>query len=551
MAVLHQDDTATEAVDSPPRKVRMTRSVYRRVGIASAIMMASIFLSRVVGLLREMVIAYSGGVGREVDAYQVAFVLPEILNHIAASGFLSVTFIPIFAGYIAEGKEEEGWRAFSAILTVFGLLLVVLIAVAEIAAGRLVGWVAPGLGDPATVADAVRMTRIILPAQFFFFAGGLLMAVQFAREKFAVPALAPLLYNGGIIAGGLLLSGRLGMEGFAWGVLAGAIVGNFFLQYRGAKGVGLRYRFSLDFRHPALRTYIRLTLPLMVGLTMMFSTEFFFKFFGSYLPHGGISALNYGLRVMLALVAFFGQAVGVASFPFLARMAAENRIGELSQLLDDTLRYLSLVVPCSVLLIVLRHEVVSILFQRGRFDAAAAELTARILPYLLAGAFAFAAQTLVARGYYAVKDTFFPALYGTLAVLVSLPAYRACLHLLGIEGVALAVSLSAALQVVVLYALWNRRVGNRHAGRVYAAFGRQALLALPLGVLVYWIKVWLFGSFEPLGLGGSLLAVFVVSTLFCSGIVAIGYRLGLEEVVETVKRVRSRMRRRKSGAGSG
>ena len=551
MAVLHQDDTATEAVDSPPRKVRMTSSVYRRVGIASAIMMASIFLSRVVGLLREMVIAYTGGVGREVDAYQVAFVLPEILNHIAASGFLSVTFIPIFADYIAEGKEEEGWRAFSAILTVFGLLLVVLIAVAEIAAGRMVGWVAPGLGDPATVADAVRMTRIILPAQFFFFSGGLLMAVQFAREKFAVPALAPLLYNGGIIVGGLLLSGRLGMEGFAWGVLAGAIVGNFFLQYRGAKGVGLRYRFSLDFRHPALRTYIRLTLPLMVGLTMMFSTEFFFKFFGSYLPHGGISALNYGLRVMLALVAFFGQAVGVASFPFLARMAAENRIGELSQLLDDTLRYLSLVVPCSVLLIVLRHEVVSILFQRGRFDAAAAELTARILPYLLAGAFAFAAQTLVARGYYAVKDTFFPALYGTLAVLVSLPAYRVCLRLLGIEGVALAVSLSAALQVVVLYALWNRRVGNRHAGRVYAAFGRQALLAFPLGGLVYWIKVWLFGSFEPLGLGGSLLAVFVVSTLFCSGIVAIGYRLGLEEVVETVKRVRSRMRRRKSGAGSG
>jgi putative peptidoglycan lipid II flippase len=377
------------------------------------------------------------------------------------------------------------------------------------------------------------------------------MAVQFARERFAVPALAPLLYNGGIIAGGLLLIQRPGMEGFAWGVLAGAFVGNFLLQYRGAKRVGLRLRFSLDLRHPALRTYIRLTLPLMVGLTMMFSTEFFFKFFGSYLPHGGISALNYGLRLMLALVAFFGQAVGVASFPFLARMAAENRLKDLSRLLDDTLRYLSLVIPFSVLLIVLRNEMVSILFQRGRFDADAVELTARVLPFLLVGSFAFAAQTLVARGYYAVRDTFFPALYGTLAVLASLPVYLAGLRYLGIEGVALAVSLSAVLQVTVLYALWNRRVGNADAVRVYKAFGRQALISIPMGLLFYLGKNLLFGPFEPLGLVGSLLVVVVVGVLFSAAILGIGYGLGFREIVESLERFRSRWRHENTGTGPG
>lgn len=529
----------------------MTRSVYRKVGIASAIMMASIFLSRIMGLLREMVIAYAGGVGREVDAYQVAFVLPEILNHIAASGFLSVTFIPIFADYAARGREEEGWRGFSAILTVFGLMLAVLIAAAELFAARLVGWVAPGMTDGAAVAQAVRMTRIILPAQFFFFAGGLFMAVQFAKEKFAVPALAPLLYNGGIIAGGLLLARLPGMEGFAWGVLAGAFVGNFVLQYRGARQVGMRLRLSVDFRHPALRAYIRLTLPLMVGLTMMFSTEFFFKFFGSYLPHGGISALNYGLRVMLALVAFFGQAVGVASFPFLARMAAEKRFGELSRLLDDTLRYLSLVIPFSVLLIVLRREVVAILFQRGAFGAAAADLTVRVLPFLLVGAFAFAAQTLVARGYYAMKDTLFPAVYGTLAVLASLPVYLLGLRFLGVGGVALAVSVSAALQVALLYALWNRRIGNTGAGRVYAAFGRQALLSVPLGLLFYGVRNLIAGPLQAFGPTGHLTVVAVVGTLYSLAVVGLGHRMGLEEIVGTVERVRSRWRSRRSGKGTG
>ena len=293
----------------------------RKVGVASLVMMASVFLSRVIGLGREMAIAFVGGADAGVDAYQVAFVLPEILNHVVASGFLSVTFIPIFARHLAEGREAEGWRVFSAILSGFGLLLL-LVGLGEWFAPRIVALLAPGLEDPAVIRSAVRMTRIILPAQFFFFAGGLFMAVQFAKERFAIPALAPLIYNLGIIAGGLVLGRRLGMEGFAWGVLAGAFAGNFLVQLWGARRVGMVFRPSPDFRHPDVVRYVRLTLPLMVGLTMTFSTEIFFKFFGSFLPRGGIAALNYGLRIMLMLVGLFGQAAGVASYPFMARLAA-------------------------------------------------------------------------------------------------------------------------------------------------------------------------------------------------------------------------------------
>jgi murein biosynthesis integral membrane protein MurJ len=255
-------------------------------------MMASIFLSRLTGVAREMVLAALAGAGTAVDAYRVAFILPEILNHILASGFLSVTFIPIFTHYLAAEREAESWSVFSLIMNVFGLGLAAAIGVACLFAPELVVLLAPGLPEGSVFDSAVRMTRIIIPAQFFFFSGGLFMAVQFARERFLIPALAPLIYNLGIILGGVLLGPRLGIEGFAWGVLGGAFLGNFAVQYFGARQIGMRWGVVSNLRHPDLKRYILLTLPLMVGLSMTFSTEIFMRFFGSFLPAGSIAFLS-------------------------------------------------------------------------------------------------------------------------------------------------------------------------------------------------------------------------------------------------------------------
>lgn len=508
-------------------------------------MMASVLLSRVIGLLREMVIAYVGGAGGAVDVYQIAFVIPEILNHVVASGFLSVTFIPIFSGYLADGNEAEGWHVFSTILTLFGGLLAALIGVALLFAPTLIDLFAPGLDDPALKAAAVRMTRIILPAQFFFFAGGLFMAVQFAKERFAVPALAPLIYNVGIIAGGLLLGKRVGMEGFSWGVVAGAFVGNFAVQWYGARRVGMRFRPRFDIRHPDIRKYVRLTLPLMVGLTMTFSTEIFLRFFGSFLPRGGIAALNYGIRIMFILVGFFGQAVGVASFPFMARLAAEGKIAEMNDLLNRTLRYLALVMPFSALFMVLRHEIVLILFQRGRFDAAATALTARVLLFLMAGTVAFAAQTVVVRGYYATQDTLFPALFGTLSVLLSLPLYWFGMERLGVDGVALAITLSAVFQVGLLYLLWNRRTGNPESAGVWGFFLKIAVIACGIGGLLEGLRRLSLGLVDTSDFWGALIVCGVVGTAFVMLLVGAGYLFRVPEISVVLGRMvrRSRPRR--------
>jgi putative peptidoglycan lipid II flippase len=228
----------------------LTQSLNKQVGVASVIMMSSVLASRLIGVFREAVIAYIGGAGAEVDAYQVAFIVPEILNHFVASGFLSVTFIPIFAAYLSRNREDDGWRIFSVIYTCFGSLLLIVSLLSFIFAPWLIDLVAHGRTDPEFKALAVKMTRIIIPAQFFFFSGGLFMAIQFAKERFSVPAVAPILYNLGIIAGGALLGPWLGMEGFSWGVLGGAFLGNFAVQLWAARRVGLKFRITFDFNHP-------------------------------------------------------------------------------------------------------------------------------------------------------------------------------------------------------------------------------------------------------------------------------------------------------------
>ncbi|RLC33514.1 MAG: murein biosynthesis integral membrane protein MurJ [Deltaproteobacteria bacterium] len=520
------------------------KSLYRKVGTASAIMMASVFLSRIIGLLREMVIACVGGAGPAVDAYQIAFVIPEILNHILATGFLSVTFIPIFSGYLSADREDEGWIVLSVIHNTFGAVLIVFIAGAVICAPFLVDLLAPGICDPAVRSGAVRMTRIILPAQFFFFSGGLFMAVQFAREKFFIPALAPLVYNAGIIAGGICLGPWLGMEGFSWGVLAGAFVGNFVLQYRGGTLCGMHLSARFDLRHRELKKYVWLTLPLMFGLTMTFSTEIFFKYFGSYLPAGSIAGLNYGMRIMMMMVGLFGQAVGVASFPFMAGLAAQNKITEMNRLLNTTLRYLALVIPFSVLLIVLRHEVVLLIFQRGQFDAAATGLTSSILGYLMIGAFGFAAQTVVVRGFYALQNTLLPAVFGTFAVGLSIPLYIYGMKMMGAAGVALAISLSAVLQVLLLYGIWNRRSRNPQSREVCLFYVKTALLSLLLWLVLKGVRHMLLIRIDADTFMGCLAISAITAAVFAGLFLAIGYGLPIREIPEFVNRL---LRRKSEG----
>jgi putative peptidoglycan lipid II flippase len=440
-------------------------SLKRSIAIASVIMMTSVLLSRIMGLVREQVLAKYFGTSGEMNAYVASFLIPEILNHVLAGGFLSITFIPIFQKYLVSGERERSWRVFSNLLTVGTVVLSVLIACCMIFTGRIVGV----LGHGAPPELTIRLTRIIMPAQLLFYWGAFLLAVQYANNRFFLPAMLPLCYNLGIIASGMLFHRFFGMgvEGFAWGVLIGSFAGNVLVQLPGALRVGMRFRPVVDMKDPDLKRYIFLTLPLILGLGMTFSNEVFFRYFGSFLEKGALASINYSLRTMMIFVGVFGQAAGVASYPFLSRLAAEKRYGEMNDLLNAiTGKIAAFLIPCCGMMIPLCAQIIAILYQHGRFTAASTVATAPVLAIYLIGAFPFAASTIVMRSFYAEQKMVFPMIVSTCIALFSIPCYFLFSRMFGAMGIALASTVAMSLQFFILYGTWE----NRHSfGSDFAA----------------------------------------------------------------------------------
>ena len=468
--------------------------------------MTSVFLSRILGIVREMVLASYGGTRSEMDAYVASFLLPEIVNHLLAGGFMSVTFIPIFQRHLANNRRDLAWGAFWNLISAGTIVLVLVLGLCMVFTENILGLMGRQITDPHQLALATRMTRIILPAQIFYYWGALLLAVQYAEKRFFIPALAPLVYNAGIILGGVALSPIMGIEGFAWGVVLGAFLGNFVLQAWGARASGLVWRWRMNLRDPDLRTYVLVTVPLVVGLGMQFSNEIFFRYFGSFLPAGGLASLNYSLRTMMALVAVFGQAFGVAAFPFLSQFVAQKRYAEMNSLLFSMISKVGLVmIPFSLLLMVLAKETLAVLFQRGRFTEASTLSTAPVLSMYCLGAFGIAASNMVSRGFYALQNTLLPMIVSSIAALCSLPLYWLFLQRSGAQGIALVGSLFMLAQFVMLMALWTKRFqGAPELRQLLATLGKVLLVSLLGSAVCFGILRFVHGLALVRGLGATL-----------------------------------------------
>jgi putative peptidoglycan lipid II flippase len=441
-----------------------SRSVNRRIAVSAGIVMAAVLASRLLGFLRDWTVAHQIGSNAFTDTYYAAFTLPDFLNYLVAGGAISLTFIPVFAKYAAEKREEEGWRVFSTVISVMGVLLVALVVVGEIYAPHLIGIIAPGFPPPEK-ARAIFLTRLMLPAQIFFYLGSILSAVQYAKARFLIPSLAPVVYNLGIILGGLLLSSRIGITGFAVGVLAGAFFGNFLLQIYGARRVGARFRFNTDIGHEGFRMFIKLTVPIMLAQSLVFTDDWIIRWFGSYLPAASISWLSYAKTLMRVPIGVVGQAVGVASFPFLAQLYSEKKFDELNHALNSTLKgVIMLLVPISALTIAQSRPLVYFIYSHTQLRPVDLDATAASLVFFSLAMAAWGLQAILSRGFYATRDTMTPAVTGTVLTVLALPLYWLLVHRMQHLGLALASSCGVISYAVILFVLLDRRLHNREAG---------------------------------------------------------------------------------------
>jgi len=480
----------------------------RSVSIAALIMMGSVFLSRIAGALREMTLANLGGTGGEMDAYVAAFLIPELLNHFLAGGFLSVTFIPIFQKYLTANDEAGAWKTFSNMLTVGSAAFALFLPLTIIFAPQILSLTGLKNQDPETFALSVRLTRIILPAQIFFYWGAFLMAVQYARQKFFLPALSPLCYNFGIIAGGIILGPKMGVEGFAWGVLGGAFVGNVLVQMPGAIKVGMKYRARFSPSDPEFIHYIKITVPLVAGLGMTFSNEIFFRFFASFLESGAVASANYALRTMMILVGVFGQASGVAFYPYLTKLAAEKAYGKMSELLNDMINNIALILlPLTGIMMALAPQIILILYEHGKFTRESTNETAPILIMYLTGAFASSVSILAARPFYAMQKTLLPMIVSTSVSILSIPLYYIFSRRMGAKGLGLAAGVAMTAQFLVLYIIWGRKYGGLGAvWKEAVKLGKIAAVSAAGSLLCYFIR----GLFDGVAIGGGRVRALTV-----------------------------------------
>jgi putative peptidoglycan lipid II flippase len=512
-------------------------SVMRRITQSTAIVMASVLLSRVLGFFRDWTVAHQIGSNASTDAYYAAFTLPDFLNYLVAGGSLSLIFIPVFTKYLAEGAEDEAWHVFSTVLTFMGLVLAFLVAVAEIFAPSLVRAIAPGF-NAAEKTRVVFLTRLMLPAQICFYLGGVLSAVQYAKAQFIVPSLAPLIYNIAIILGGLLLSSQLGVTGFCVGVLAGALLGNFGLQIYGARRAGARFHPNLELGNPAFRLFLRLAIPIMLALSLVFTDDWIIRWFGSYLPAASITWLNYGKTLMRVPLGIVGQAVGVASFPFLAQLFSENRFAKLNRTLDSTLRGLILMlVPISALTMAESRPLVHLFFAHTKLNSFDLDSTATTLVFFSLGMFAWGAQGIVARGFYAARDTLTPAVSGTLLAVLNLPVYGLLVHRLQHLGLALASSIGIIAYTVVLFALLKRRLPGYELGSLAVFFGKIAALSAATGLVTVRVTEWLGVRISWNSTKGALIDLVLASAAGLAVAGALAWILRVREIREFARRL--------------
>jgi putative peptidoglycan lipid II flippase len=508
------------------------RGPVHSVGGAALIISAAGVASRLLGFLRDRVLASRFGAGDVLDAYYAAFRIPDFMYGMLVLGALSAAFVPVFTE-LHVGKKEDEARSLS--LGVLHLLLFAL-GSAGLAAAVFSPWLmevlVPGF-SPEKKELAARMTRIMLLSPLLLGASAVFGGVLVSLKRFLLYSVAPIFYNLGIVFGALVLAPRIGPSGLAWGVVGGALL-HALVQYADLRTTGFRYRFApADFWNNAhVAKVVRLMVPRSLGMAVNQVGFFVVAAFASTLASGSLAAFTLANNIQSVPLGLFGVAFSLAVFPTLSALASKRSDGEFFGIFAKTLRrILFFVVPLSVFIVVLRAQIVRVILGSGAFDWNDTRDTFNVLGILAASLFAQSAVPLLARAFFALQDTRTPF----YAALASEAAHILLTFWLTAEfrvaGMAAAFSLATVLNMVLLYWCLRGRLGEWRDGDILRPAGKIVLASVAAGAVAQLTKSF-FGFYEnPLDTFVEIfIQLSVTSAVGVSAFLCLGWLMKIEEL---------------------
>ncbi len=484
-----------------------------RVTRAAGIIGFFTFLSRVLGLARDMLIANFFGSGMSADAFFVAFRIPNLLRRLFAEGSFSVSFVPVFTGYLQGKTRNEAFVLARVVLTFLCLILAAVAVLGVIFAPFIVKVIAWGFGDVGEKYElTVLLTRVMFPYIFLVSLLALFMGILNSLDHFSAPALAPVFLNLAMIGAMVFLVPHMKTAtlGLALGVLGGGIL-QVALQIPFMIRKGLGFLPIWDFRHPGLKKIGLLMLPAIFGSAIYQINNLVITLLASFLKEGSISYLYYADRLVQFPLGIFAIAISTAVLPSLSREAAQGNMEELKDTLCHALRLtMFITMPAMAGLIVLREPIIRLLFQRGEFDHFSTIMTARALLYYSLGLLAFSGLRVFVSAFYSLQDTKTPVKVAFIAIIANIAFALVLMGPLEHGGLALALSLASTFQLLLLVLLLRRRLGGLGGMDVIKSTARSALSSVVMGLCVYLLAVKFLPDDKAGGLYGLLAGLFLI-----------------------------------------
>jgi len=436
---------------------------------AAGVVGISTMLSRVFGLIRDIVVAAIFGAGWIYDAFLVAFRIPNLLRRLIGEGSLTVSFVPVFTEYLQKKSKQEALELVNIAFTLLSVILVIISILGVLFSPLIVVLNAPGfLSRPDQFALAVFLNRLMFPYIFFMSLVALCMGILNSFRHFAAPALSPVVLNISMIIAALCLRGFFSepITALAIGVMIGGVL-QLAMQWPFLVKFGVKFKFRLALHHPGIKQIAILLLPAILAAAVNTINVVIGQILASFLPKGSVSYLYYADRIMELPLGIFAIAIGTAILPSFSRHTTAGNIDELKASISFALRLMLFVtIPAMVALMALHLPIISVLFQRGAFDAGATILTSQALFYYALGLWAFSVIRVIIPAFFSLQDSKWPLKAAVITLVVNLLASLVLMQFLKHNGIALANSLAATINVIILSVVLKKRIGT-FLGRIF------------------------------------------------------------------------------------